>query len=438
MPPHILDIEIPVPTEVYLLYDLLSTGNKSTEMYMVGGCVRDFLYHRFHGDTDKEFVAKDIDLTTNLSEEEILKRLNSPYAQKAGVRVKEKESVDTFGVVFVSVKGSPTYEIAPFRKDIGVGDGRRPERVERATIEEDAMRRDLTMNNLYYDFLRRRILDFNPDGQGIKDIQNKIARFVGDPFERINEDKLRIMRFVRFFSRINSDKITGYITERTHAAIHEYKDLHKYKGISPERVQMEFMAGLKQSLNTTNYLLSLLELDLFPAVFPGLQVNVINMANLGNLKNPRVVLARILNGNDGVGKKLNELKYPNEISIPVQFLIDVQTFDPKDAIKVLKDRDKRLVKAKNRILTPEEARVNAAIYAEMQQDLSDLCTVLQDSNRLNIVRHLKDYTPVIPDGDRLATEGMKGKEIGEYQRRIMQQSYEASLSWFLESGGSDS
>jgi tRNA nucleotidyltransferase/poly(A) polymerase len=339
--PTIISEQIPMKPEelkdCFLLKRILATPH----LYMVGGAVRDYLFDKFHGQGGAGYSPKDIDLTTDISEEEILQRLRSPEAISAGVKVNEKQSVDTFGVVFAHVNGRD-YEIAPFRKDVGVADGRRPERVERAGIEEDAMRRDLTMNNLYYDFEQEQILDFNPGGQGVQDIQNQTTRFVGNPFERIEEDLLRVLRMVRFFSRYNDGDMQQFLDQHTLQAIEQYKDL---QGITPERIQDEFLKGLKSSVNTASYLKNYVNLGLFERVFQGLQVDEAGIDRLGNTKNPKVVLAWMLRGNQNLPAHLHSLTYPNETSDMVGFLISALNSDPEQIHRLILQRQRHLAKA---------------------------------------------------------------------------------------------
>lgn len=427
-----LEAEISSPKEVEILHHLLCSSHGDGELYMVGGCVRDYLFHKFHGDKSTAYAPKDIDLTTDLSEATILERLSSPKAQSMGVRVKEKESVDTFGVVFVSVAGSPTYEIAPFRKDVGSSDGRRPDAIERGTIEDDAMRRDLTINNLYYDFHRKQILDFNKNGQGVTDIKDRVARFVGDPFQRIDEDKLRVLRFVRFFCRLNyyGDLIGMRTDTQTLEAIKKHKNLRVYPGMSAERIQMEFRAGIKQAISTPAYILALRELDLLPAVFPDLDVNVSRVRELRQCKNERVILARILKGNRDIGKALNALNYPNEISEAVQFLVNAQVFNPSRAVPVIKERDRKVIKATSRDLTPEESLSNDLVVAQVKSDLLEIAALEDDAMRSITLTHLADYQPPVVDVSKAIAAGLEGKQIGEHVNNEIQTHYSKSLRSF--------
>jgi len=142
--------------------------------YFAGGSVRDFLMER-------EPVDYDIATSATPDEIEHLLEKTIPIGRQ-------------FGVMLAVVNGHH-FEIATFRSDSGYSDGRRPDAVTFTSAEEDAVRRDFTINGLFYDPLTKKVLDF-VDGQ--KDIQNKVIRFIGEPHERIKEDHLRLLRAVRF------------------------------------------------------------------------------------------------------------------------------------------------------------------------------------------------------------------------------------------------
>lgn len=414
-----------------VIAEVLKANNPSVEVYIVGGAVRDYLFHQFHGDPSKVYKPKDTDLTTNLSEAEILVQLRSPLARLRHIGVKEKQSIDTFGVVFANVEGRGPYEIAPFRKDGPSSDGRHPDHVERGTIYEDAMRRDLTINNLYYDMDEHVILDFNPHGQGIQDIQDKVVRTVGDPFSRFEEDKLRVLRLVRFFSRFNPGLIVTSLDSNTLSAIERYKNLHSFRGMSPERIQTEFLLGLTQSLNTANYLLNYADLDLLRSVFPNCEdIDLGIIPRLHNIKSPRVVLAALLRRNSNVGQLLNALCYPTSIIRGVEFLIRAMKFEPQNAVDVLRERDRYI--RKNPV-THEEFMANAAEVNETRQDLRDLMSITDDPKRKAILNHLCIYSPLIVDGEELMMQGLKGPQIGARQKELIQQHYSESLASHLNS-----
>src|SRR4030095_14213930 len=99
-----------------------------------------------------------------------------------------------FGVIVVHEHGHD-FEVATFRSDGAYIDGRRPEQVVFSSPEEDAARRDFTVNGMFYDPLAAKVIDYVG---GEEDIQRRILRAIGDPAARFGEDRLRILRAVRF------------------------------------------------------------------------------------------------------------------------------------------------------------------------------------------------------------------------------------------------
>ena len=144
------------------------------ETYFAGGSVRDLLM---------EQEPFDYDIATSAEPDEIEKLM--PKTISIGKQ---------FGVILTVVNGHH-FEIATFRSDSSYSDGRRPNAILFTSAKEDALRRDFTINGLFYDPIKKQVLDFV---KGQKDIQNKILRFIGAPHERIKEDHLRILRAVRF------------------------------------------------------------------------------------------------------------------------------------------------------------------------------------------------------------------------------------------------
>lgn len=134
-----------------------------------------------------------------------------------------------FGVVRVLIDGDE-FEVATFRSDFGT-DGRRPERVEFSSIEEDAKRRDFTINGLFYDPIDDKVIDY-VGGKG--DLEKGVIRFIGDPEARIAEDRLRILRGIRFAVRFGFE-----IESETYAAIK--KHAATVLEVSAERIQQELI-----------------------------------------------------------------------------------------------------------------------------------------------------------------------------------------------------
>src|ERR1019366_1079202 len=178
--------------------------------FWVGGCVRDFLLGR---------EPQDFDIATDAKPEQVEKLF------KCTVAVGRK-----FGVMIV-VEGGHQFQVATFRAEADYQDGRRPEKIIFANAEADALRRDFTVNGLFYDPLTEKIHDWVG---GEKDLRAKIIRTIGVPAERFGEDHLRLLRAVRFAARL------GFAIEpKTFAAIQTLAP--KIKLTSAERVRDELI-----------------------------------------------------------------------------------------------------------------------------------------------------------------------------------------------------
>ncbi len=160
------------------------------EAYLVGGCVRDMVMN---------IEPADYDIATSARPEEIVKMF--PRTESIGAQ---------FGVILVIYRGVP-FEVATFRSDQAYIDGRRPTGVIFTDARQDVVRRDFTINGLLYDPITDEIIDYV---NGRADIESKLVRAIGNPRERFEEDKLRILRAVRFGARL------GYTIEaETWAAV---------------------------------------------------------------------------------------------------------------------------------------------------------------------------------------------------------------------------
>jgi len=184
------------------------------EAYFAGGSVRDMLMGN---------DPTDYDIATSAEPDEIEKVIDEMHLESKTVPIGKK-----FGVILGIVNGH-NFEIATFRSDSSYSDGRRPDAVLFTSAKEDAVRRDFTMNGLFYDPIKKKVIDFL---KGQDDIQNKKIRFIGEAHERIKEDHLRLLRAVRFKNNFEFEYGT-----RTKKAIKELA--HLVKGVSSERVQEE-------------------------------------------------------------------------------------------------------------------------------------------------------------------------------------------------------
>jgi tRNA nucleotidyltransferase/poly(A) polymerase len=296
---------IPIPADIQAIKDaFVKNGFK---LYVVGGAVRDAVLGK---------TPKDYDLATDAVPDKVEEMMKA-----AGLRT--LPTGKAFGVINVFTSEGE-YEIATFRKDIG--SGRRPEGVEFTTIEGDVQRRDLTINALFYDIDTQEIVDLVG---GLEDIKNGVVRTVGAPEDRFGEDRLRILRAIRFAGRFGGD-----LDPATDTALQKDASL---EGISGERIRDEFLKGIASAKNGVKFLQMIDKYGLFDWIFKGLSVN----KQFINDKDVIIVLADMLKGNnlDTLGKSLNGLKYTDEEIKAIRFLIAMLKLSPETAITLKKAQE---------------------------------------------------------------------------------------------------
>lgn len=184
------------------------------EALLAGGCVRDLLLGR---------EPKDYDVATTARPEQVRELFGHRRTLAVGA---------SFGVIVVlPPRGSNAgqVEVATFRSEGPYLDGRRPESVAFCSPEEDAKRRDFTINGMFYDPLEARVLDFVG---GEDDLAARVIRAIGDPHERVREDKLRMLRAVRFTATLDFA-----LDETTAAAVREMAP--EITVVSHERIAQE-------------------------------------------------------------------------------------------------------------------------------------------------------------------------------------------------------
>src|SRR6266478_9441721 len=142
--------------------------------YFAGGCVRDMV---------RGLIPKDYDIATDAQPEAVQTLFPRTFAVGAH-----------FGVIIVIENGFQ-FEVATFRSDHAYIDGRHPTAVHFSSPEEDAQRRDFTINGMFYDPVAEKVIDLVG---GRADIDAKLVRAIGDPTRRFTEDRLRMLRAVRF------------------------------------------------------------------------------------------------------------------------------------------------------------------------------------------------------------------------------------------------
>jgi poly(A) polymerase len=148
------------------------------EALWAGGCVRD---------EQLGFVPKDYDVATSARPEDVRRLFRRTIEVGA-----------SFGVVEVLGPRPLRVQVATFRSDVSYSDGRRPDRVVYSSPREDALRRDFTINGMFFDPLENRLIDYVG---GLDDLRARLLRAIGDPRQRFSEDKLRMLRAVRIATR---------------------------------------------------------------------------------------------------------------------------------------------------------------------------------------------------------------------------------------------
>lgn len=207
-----------------------------------GGCVRDQLLG---------IEPKDYDVATSATPDEV----RTVFGRRRTIPVGA-----SFGVITVlGPEGAGQIEVATFRTDGGYSDGRHPDQVQFSTPQHDAQRRDFTINGLFYDPVADQVLDYVG---GEADLAAGIVRAIGNPRARIAEDKLRMLRAVRFAARFDFA-----IDPETQKAIGDHAP--EITQVSGERIGAE-MRSMLQHPHRSEALLLLRQCELEPHVLPEL------------------------------------------------------------------------------------------------------------------------------------------------------------------------
>jgi tRNA nucleotidyltransferase/poly(A) polymerase len=302
--------KIELPKEIKILHDAFKNAGK--KLYVVGGSVRDAVLGK---------QPKDFDVATNATPNEVMNLLD-------GAGIKSFPKGESFGVVSAVINGQE-FEIATFREEsYHGGEGRRPTSVTYSDISGDVKRRDLTINALYYDIDEEKIIDLVG---GLEDIKNKKVKAVGNVMDRLEEDRLRSLRILRFAHRFDSP-----IDEETRKAILHFKDL---PGVSNERIRDEFIRGLMTAIKPEKYLDDYRMLGLFPRVLQGASIDSDFVAGLND---PILVMAKMLrhNRSDVVSRALTKFTATLEEKENVKFLLAIlERFGEFDRINFIPEID---------------------------------------------------------------------------------------------------
>lgn len=214
-----------------------SLHKKNFQAFLAGGCVRDLLLGR---------VPNDFDVATDADPENV-----------EAIFAKTVDVGKVFGTIIVILQGIEI-EVTRFRKDSQYTDGRHPDGVEFSNAREDAARRDFTINSMFLDIKKKQVIDYFG---GQEDLKRRVIRTVGIPAERFAEDKLRILRALRFVAQL------GFKIEET-TLTEIKKRASEIKLVSKERIQEEIKKILTAP-HRIEGLNKLVDTGIFPEIFVG-------------------------------------------------------------------------------------------------------------------------------------------------------------------------
>ncbi|MEN2258221.1 CCA tRNA nucleotidyltransferase [Paraclostridium benzoelyticum] len=372
-------MKIDMPIDVKdIINDIYINGY---EAYIVGGCVRDSIVG---------IKPNDYDITTNAKPEDTIRIFKNYRVIETGIK---------HGTITL-IKNKNEYEITTYRIDGTYNDNRRPESVEfTSDIVQDLKRRDFTINSIAYNHKVGIVDAFN----GIEDINKKIIRTVGDADERFKEDGLRIIRAVRFSSKLNFE-----IDNKTLESI--YKNIKLIKNISSERIQEELNKILLSDYPEKIYILYDANLfDIFK--IKNVKMNKNDLIKLKSSKKDLVIRLSIfiyILGDINESKKiLDLLRYSNKIKsqcITILDNLDNKIIDDKIAIKIyLKEIGHESL---NYLLY-----VKKVLDIEFEKKYYDKINNLIKEIDLN--KECYSLKELALNGRDLNALGYKGKEIGE-------------------------
>lgn len=225
---------------------LLTLSKAGFQAVLAGGAVRDAILGR---------APKDFDVATSAPPDEVERLFPTTLAVGKA-----------FGTIIV-IENGHNFEVTTFRSEDDYSDGRHPSKVAFSTIEEDAKRRDFTVNALFYDPLKEVIYDFHG---GLKDLELKVLRTVGNAEERFYEDHLRMLRAARFESQL------GFTLDQA-AATAIQKNHGKIEAVSSERILNE-MQRLLMGPYMRSGLQVLIDTELAQHVWP--ELNKVSLEDL--------------------------------------------------------------------------------------------------------------------------------------------------------------
>ena len=382
-------MKIKLPKDVEEIIDYIYKFDK--EAFIVGGCVRDSIIG---------VTPNDYDITTSASPDEIMDIFKEYRIIETGIK---------HGTITL-IKNNSEYEITTYRIDGDYNDNRRPDYVEfTKDITKDLERRDFTINAMAYNHKVGLVDEF----EGIKDLDRKLIKTVGIADERFNEDSLRIIRAVRFSSKLGFN-----IEDETLTSI--YKNMNLIKNVSVERIQQELNKILISENPEKLYILY--DAEMFKYI--GLNNIHIEKSDLIKLKECKndislrlTILIHTMSNKIEAIKLLDILKYSNKIKNNcINFLeyIDEDIYIDKLTVKrylnkIGKENLNNVIYLKS-ILKKCLKNVDEDNYSDR---INKIIEEIEKNNECYLLKDLKI------NGRDLEKLGYKGKEIGIKLNKIL-------------------
>ena len=386
-------MKINLPPKVRYIINKIYQNNY--EAYIVGGCVRDAILG---------FEPNDYDITTSASPNTIQEIFKDFKCIETGIE---------HGTVSVLMEDE-IFEITTYRIEGEYKDHRRPDKVDFTDrLEEDLKRRDFTINAMAYNEKKGLIDLFG----GKEDLNNKIIKTVGNPYDRFNEDGLRMIRAIRFSSKLNFT-----IEKETLKAIYDKSFI--INNISLERITDEFTKIiLSDKPENIKYLFETKLLK---------HLNISNEDNIGKLTqfyNEIVILKKI---NKNLEKRLalldyiveknnincksfcNELIYSKKViknhNIILTLLKNIE-IDHLNKVEI-----KKILSGVDRNLLEEYLDISGIIYDKEKKvdEIIDILSEIEENNECYIIKNLK------VNGRDIMSLGYKNKEVGEVLNYLLE------------------
>jgi len=364
-----------LPDDIQLLSDLFT--EKGFDLFLVGGCVRDAFL-------DKN--PKDFDVATNALPNQIIEILT-----KANI-TNQLQGAD-FGVVVARM--SEDIEIATFRTDAdsGTGSNKETKVTVGVTIEDDVLRRDLTINALFMNLHTHEIIDLVG---GIKDLNDGVIRTVGEASQRFKEDNLRKLRAIRFATRLGFQ-----IETETFLAIKNDPSLN----VSGERIVNELQNAFETSANVDKLINDLFHSGLIFTIFKNIRVKDLDLIDTTKITSFTTFIAELIDDSNKfrsdilIGKELNCLKFSSKLIAGIETLLrfdNIHTLCPIEFTSKLKSTS----------LTSSE------LCNFHQHEMFEFAFNFKQEDGLS---------------EKLMAQGIKGKDLGLELKRIARQSLDDKI-----------